>query len=375
MKKLLTLLFFLAFSGMLFAQTYPLVTIEDIQYQHPDSLIANGDDQERHNPLFGDTVRVQGVVMVAPVVNAGTDRRRIHAAGNRWMIYMVDPNGNQHEFFDGIIPIQHDTTGVNQNTFFDLVDTADVVEFTVVVEEFFTTTQVALLVNPPTSVSIVGNLGSRPAPIEVDISEFVDDQGNWNPLSEKYEGQYVIVRNAISSDRDLGNGTFRLNDGQGNSILMYDQSGYFTLRGHRLTGITDYQPPVDGSNITFIRGFIQTHSDLGARIAPAYPGDIEVATLPSGFLGDVNGDDNCNSTDALIILSFDVGLPIPPDFLDRINTGFGDVNSDGLTNSTDALILLSFDVGIPVPFPVCESFTPPVAATAYEEPTTKNIGN
>ena len=62
---------------------------------------------------------------------------------------MVDPNGNQHEFFDGIIPIQHDTTGVNQNTFFDLVDTADVVEFTVVVEEFFTTTQVALLVNPP----------------------------------------------------------------------------------------------------------------------------------------------------------------------------------------------------------------------------------
>jgi len=103
-----------------------------------------------------------------------------------------------------------------------------------------------------------------------------------NPLAEKYEGQYVIIRNAISSDRDLGNGTFRLNDGQGNSILMYDQSGYFTLRGHRLTGITDYQPPVDGSNITFIRGFIQTHSDLGIRIAPAYPGDIEVgASAPT----------------------------------------------------------------------------------------------
>ncbi|MCH7965624.1 MAG: T9SS type A sorting domain-containing protein [Bacteroidetes bacterium] len=274
MKKLLSLLFFIAFSGMLFAQTYPLVTIEDIQYQHPDSLLQNGDQV---SPLFGDTVRVQGVVMVRPVVDPGTDRRRVFAAGNRWMIYMVDPNGNQHEFFDGIIPIQHDTTGVNQNTFFDLVDTADVVEFTVVVEEFFTTTQGALLINPPTAVSIVGNLVTRPAPIEVDISEFVDAQGNWNPLSEKYEGMYVIVRNAISSDRDLGNGTFRLNDGQGNSILMYDQSGFFTLRAHRLTGITDYQPPVDGSNITFIRGFIQTHSDLGARIAPAYwPFDMEI---------------------------------------------------------------------------------------------------
>ena len=276
MKKLLPLLFLmlLAFSGMLFAQTYPLVTIEDIQYQHPDSLLQNGDQV---SPLFGDTVRVQGVVMVRPVVDPGTDRRRVFAAGNRWMIYMVDPNGNQHEFFDGIIPIQHDTTGVNQNTFFDLVDTADVVEFTVVVEEFFTTSQGALLINPPTAVSIVGNLVTRPAPIEVDISEFVDAQGNWNPLSEKYEGMYVIVRNAISSDRDLGNGTFRLNDGQGNSILMYDQSGFFTLRAHRLIGITDYQPPVDGSNITFIRGFIQTHSDLGARIAPAYwPFDMEI---------------------------------------------------------------------------------------------------
>ena len=189
MKKLLPLLFLmlLAFSGMLFAQTYPLVTLEDIQYQHPDSLIINGDDQARHNPLFGDTVRVQGVVMVAPVVNAGTDRRRIYAAGNRWMIYMVDPNGNQYEFFDGIIPIQHDTTGVNQNTFFDLVDTADVVEFTVVVEEFFTITQLALLINPPIPVSVVRNVGARPAPIEVDISEMVDAQGNWNPLSEKYE--------------------------------------------------------------------------------------------------------------------------------------------------------------------------------------------
>ncbi len=277
MKKFILQLFIalFVFTGVVLAQSYPLRTIEEIQYQHPDSLIANGDDQEMNNPFFGDTVRVQGVVMVRPVVDPKTDRRRVFAAGNRWMIYMVDPNGNQYEFFDGIIPIQHDTTGVNQNTFFDLVDTADVVEFTVVVEEFFTTTQGALLLNPVTPVSIVGNLGTRPAPIEIDISEF-DDQGTSNVLAEKYEGMYVIVRNAISSDRDLGNGTFRLNDGQGNSILMYDQSGFFTLRAHRLTGITDYQPPVDGSNITFIRGFIQTHSDLGIRIAPAYPGDIVI---------------------------------------------------------------------------------------------------
>ena len=52
MKKLLTLLFFLAFSGMLFAQTYPLVTVEDIQYL-PDSVLINEGDQP--SPLNGDT--------------------------------------------------------------------------------------------------------------------------------------------------------------------------------------------------------------------------------------------------------------------------------------------------------------------------------
>jgi len=77
MKNLLTILFFLGFGGMLFAQTYPLVTIEDIQYL-PDSVLINSGDQP--SPLNGDTVRVQGVIMVHPVVNAQTDRRRIFAA-------------------------------------------------------------------------------------------------------------------------------------------------------------------------------------------------------------------------------------------------------------------------------------------------------
>lgn len=71
-----------------------------------------------------------------------------------------------------------------------------------------------------------------------------------------------------------------------------------------------------------------------------------------GLLGDVNGDDAVNSTDALVILSFDAGIPLPQPFLDRINAGFGDVNEDGTTNSTDALILISWEVGLPVPYPI-----------------------
>ncbi len=72
-----------------------------------------------------------------------------------------------------------------------------------------------------------------------------------------------------------------------------------------------------------------------------------------GFLGNITTQDTvANSTDALIILSFDAGLQIPPDIQNLIDLGFGDVNADGITNSTDALIILSYDAGIPVPFPV-----------------------
>jgi hypothetical protein len=77
---------------------------------------------------------------------------------------------------------------------------------------------------------------------------------------------------------------------------------------------------------------------------------IDVTVTEGGILGDVNGDDTVNSTDALIILSYDVGIDTSP----YNPMSYGDVNDDGLVNSTDALIILSYDVGIDVPYPVGE---------------------
>ena len=64
------------------------------------------------------------------------------------------------------------------------------------------------------------------------------------------------------------------------------------------------------------------------------------------ILGDVDESGDVNSTDALIILSADVGIDVS--IFCPINCG--DVNQDGLVNSTDALIILSYDVGIPISF-------------------------
>ena len=64
--------------------------------------------------------------------------------------------------------------------------------------------------------------------------------------------------------------------------------------------------------------------------------------------GDVNSDDTASSTDALIVLSCDVGI----DASAYCPMNCGDVNGDGWVNSTDALIILSYDVGLSVPYPV-----------------------
>ncbi len=81
------------------------------------------------------------------------------------------------------------------------------------------------------------------------------------------------------------------------------------------------------------------------------PFEVETAS-PCLVCGDVNSDSTAGSSDALIILSYDVGLPIPPDLLDKITAGCGDVNADSATSSSDALIILTYDAGLPVPFPV-----------------------
>lgn len=58
-------------------------------------------------------------------------------------------------------------------------------------------------------------------------------------------------------------------------------------------------------------------------------------------LGDVNGDGNVNSNDALMILKYSVGLEAG-DFL----TNRADMNGDGQINSSDALTVLKTSVGL-----------------------------
>ncbi len=103
--------------------------------------------------------------------------------------------------------------------------------------------------------------------------------------------------------------------------------------GHLRVTVTPSQATVD---------YVATSSG-----AVTYSYTIEGQT-GAGTLGDVNGDDAADSTDALIILSCDAGL----DTAAYCPMNCGDANGDGAINSSDALIILTYDSGASVPFPV-----------------------
>ena len=268
--KLLILMFALAVGGIFAQSKYPLVSIHDIQFI--DSVGTKG---FINSPLLNDTVRVRGTIMVRPVVDPDTNRATIMYYGARWGTYIQDTSG---QFWGGLNILQNDTasTGV-QNTFFDLVDTSDIVELTGVVTPYNQTNELFILLNPVTPVNIIGKLPKRPDPIQVSITDFMNGGVSLNDAF-KYSGMYVEFHNVISSDRNASNGQFRINDGNGNYLIVYPQSKYFREDANKMPGST-YQPPQDGTPVTSVRGIISYFGGI-YELLPLYPNDLKITLTP-----------------------------------------------------------------------------------------------
>ncbi|MCK7517598.1 MAG: hypothetical protein MZV64_07715 [Ignavibacteriales bacterium] len=66
---------------------------------------------------------------------------------------------------------------------------AQIVEFTGIVTEYNTTTELILITVPqPIPVTILGSEPKRPAPIELELSDLFTSTGGYNFDAEKYEG-------------------------------------------------------------------------------------------------------------------------------------------------------------------------------------------
>jgi hypothetical protein len=261
------------FTGFTLAQQqYPLVTLQEIN-NVPDSLISTFPP----SPLAGDTVRVQGVVMVKPIVSVEGNRKPIIWAGARWASYIQDPTNSVN---GGLAIIQNDTIGAAQGTLLDLADTATVFEFTGVVSPYFQSTQLALITKPePISIEPILQLPKRPEPIPLTLDSF-QINGIYNYSLRKYQGMYVIFQadtdhKIITSNRSVGTGStsgnFKISDENGRFAFVYAQSSYFKSNATGL--IPNYQPPSDGSFLSYVRGVLTIRADA-YYIVPLYPGDI-----------------------------------------------------------------------------------------------------
>ena len=74
---------------------------------------------------------------------------------------------------------------------------------------------------------------------------------------------------------------------------------------------------------------------------------VEVTTQSNALLGDVNGDGKVDTTDAKLVMQYDL------DLIDEtgLELAAADVNGDGQVDTTDAKLIMQLDLGLINTFP------------------------
>ncbi len=286
MKRFKLLLFSLLLSVSAWAQ-YPLVSIDSVQWVHPDSL-ALGNTLSR---LEGDTVRVRGLVIYNPRQHAlSTNFKASYLvdtaslATNNWkglLVRMLTPDSVATQFFNNFVP-------------------GNIVEATGVVAEFRGTelnsgeTQVDLI---PVATQVVG-FATPPAPKVVPVSNFmvfdpndpVVPQKIQKSTGEQYEGMYVEFRNIFVTGVSIFSGNriaWLIQDASGSQINVRDASQWFRPPFASSTASNPANPnaPVfiqQGKAFEYIRGII-TETNFQPPLYPRY----EIVPLVQTDLGPV----------------------------------------------------------------------------------------
>ena len=276
MKNSLIILIILMMSVSLFAQTYPELSIRDIQYIDSALLLEYGSQNSEPKPelaVSGDTVIVTGVVMCAPYEGANPDSNRTLHAGAA-AIYLQDTSMTE---WSGILVRDPDAS-----TSFAILDTGYIVKFKAVVNEYYTTTQLNVVDFQPQDV--IG-IQSRPKPVLLTLDSLVvKGSGNPNYLAEKWEGVYVEFRDVTTAEPGaIGYNTFKIFDTDNSNIVVGNNADYW-----RRT-----QSPLPGTKLDRIRGYIETRTNIQGGwfiINPVYPDDIVYGEVLPPNISDVVRD-------------------------------------------------------------------------------------
>ena len=276
MKKSLMIFALLMMSVSLLAQTYPEVSIRDIQFQTDSALVAAGASNSEPVPALatsGDTVIVSGVVMCSAWEGADPDSiETLHAGAAA--IFLQDPNDRD---WSGIIVRDPEASDA-----FAILDTGLVIKFKTVVGEYYTTTQLNVVDFQGSDV-----LGAqlRPQPVVLTLDSLVE-KGTSNPnyLAEKWEGVYVEFHNVTTTDPAvIGYQTFRIFDENNSAIIVGNNSDLY-----RRTSA-----PLPGTKIVKIRGYIETRTNITGGwfiINPVYEDDIVYGEVFPPNISEVDRD-------------------------------------------------------------------------------------
>ncbi|MFN3529933.1 MAG: T9SS type A sorting domain-containing protein [Bacteroidia bacterium] len=296
MKKILMLLMAVAFvAAEAQAQTYPLVSIDSIQWVHPDSL-ANGYTLSRYQ---GDTVRIRGLVIFNP-------RNHALSTSGAWKgTYLVDTAGYATNNWKGLLvrlPAIGDSSVTN---FFNNFQPGNIVECTGVVQEFQDAsaisgeTQLDLI---PVATQVVG-FAAPPLPKTLQISTFMQfdpfdpavPQKIQISTGEQYEGMYVEIPNVfVTGVNTFGGGriSWLVRDASGSEMNVRDVSVFFRPPNISSTASNPPNPfaPVfvqQGKAFAHIRGII-TETNFGTlypryEIVPLIPSDLGPVTASPPF--------------------------------------------------------------------------------------------
>jgi|YNPMSStandDraft_1061717.scaffolds.fasta_scaffold01980_4 hypothetical protein len=264
MKKILVFCFLVLFSFNfnIYAQTLQHYKIPQIKELPNDSIVK----KSFKSLLHGQKITTEGVVMIRALVDPQTNRKPIIWRGPRWSIYIQDTSRND---WNGLLLI---TDSLNNASLLDLVDTNYYIKVTGTVD-YFSSSGPQFNVDKNVQIEILGVVEKKPEPIELTLADFMNADGTVNPFGIKYQGSYVIFRNLVSSNKDNSNQRFRINDESGRWMQVYDQSGYFTSRTHKLR---TFSAPQDGSRIEYIKGYIEWDGSY-FKVIPGIPEDLKVS--------------------------------------------------------------------------------------------------
>ena len=294
-RRLLFILFCLAAIAPLALAQFKDTTIPALNIVPIDSLLLMESQQasaritldDTQPAKINDTVRVVGVVTVKPRILSYTLAR--------YNIYIQDTTTGQ--LWGGLNILTNDTSAQAQSTLITAIDTGYVVQIVGRALEFgsqpnsltemYAYSASTPIFTSPSAINILG-VGSRPQPKEVTCDSFATGTKPLPSRGEKYEGMYVVVRNITVNSVDLSTGRFTFVDSAGNQMTMYDGSGYYTLRGHKITGSKYSTPPV-GTKLKYIRGVIIPQVKTGTcgeyNLMPLYPGPSQLTG--STYPGDI----------------------------------------------------------------------------------------